>query len=281
LRVTSDLGSEVPEHLQGDPLRLRQILLNLLGNAIKFTDHGEVELRVSAERLSGTMARLHFAVRDTGIGIPAEKQADVFEAFAQEDGSISRRFGGTGLGLSISRQLVTLMGGRMWLESAAGQGSTFHFTVDLACTGQQTSPSAPESPALAPSAAGNADILLVEDNRVNQKVAMALLERRGYRVTVAENGARALELVTASNAPFALILMDMQMPVMDGLEATRQIRGFEAAHGRPRLPIIAMTANAMQGDRETCVEAGMDDYLSKPIKADTLYELIGHFLGKN
>jgi signal transduction histidine kinase/ActR/RegA family two-component response regulator len=281
LRVTSDLGSEVPEHLQGDPLRLRQILLNLLGNAIKFTDHGEVELRVSAERLSGTMARLHFAVRDTGIGIPAEKQADVFEAFAQEDGSISRRFGGTGLGLSISRQLVTLMGGRMWLESAAGQGSTFHFTVDLACTGQQTSPSAPESPALAPSAAGNADILLVEDNRVNQKVAMALLERRGYRVTVAENGARALELLTASNAPFALILMDMQMPVMDGLEATRQIRGFEAAHGRPRLPIIAMTANAMQGDRETCVEAGMDDYLSKPIKADTLYELIGHFLGKN
>ncbi len=281
LRVTSDLGSEVPEHLQGDPLRLRQILLNLLGNAIKFTDHGEVELRVSAERLSGTMARLHFAVRDTGIGIPAEKQADVFEAFAQEDGSISRRFGGTGLGLSISRQLVTLMGGRMWLESAAGQGSTFHFTVDLACTGQQTSPSAPESPAVAPSAAGNADILLVEDNRVNQKVAMALLERRGYRVTVAENGARALELVTASNAPFALILMDMQMPVMDGLEATRQIRGFEAAHGRPRLPIIAMTANAMQGDRETCVEAGMDDYLSKPIKADTLYELIGHFLGKN
>ena len=281
LRFTSDLGSEVPERLQGDPLRLRQILLNLLGNAIKFTERGEVELRVAAEPLSAGMVRLHFAVRDTGIGIPAEKQAQVFEAFAQEDGSISRRFGGTGLGLSISRQLVTLLGGRMWLESAAGRGSTFHFVVDLASTGPQTLPSPPESPAMAPAAAGNAEILLVEDNRVNQKVAIALLERRGFRVTVAENGARALELVIAPKAPFALILMDMQMPVMDGLEATRQIRSYEAAHGQPRRPIIAMTANAMQGDRETCVEAGMDDYVSKPIKADALYERIGHFLSKN
>jgi CheY-like chemotaxis protein len=178
------------------------------------------------------------------------------------------------------RHLVTLMGGRIWLESAAGQGSTFHFSVDMASGDPHDLPAAPDSPAILPTEAGNADILLVEDNRVNQKVAIALLERRGYRVTVAENGALALELVTAPDAPFALILMDMQMPVMDGLEATRQIRSFEAAHGRPRLPIVAMTANAMQGDRENCVAAGMDDYVSKPIRADALYERINHFLKK-
>ncbi|MBP5988092.1 MAG: response regulator [Azonexus sp.] len=280
LHFSCTVGDGVPDRVQGDPLRLRQVLLNLLGNAIKFTDRGEVELRVTSERCQDSSVRLHFAVRDTGIGIPADKQAQVFEAFAQEDSSTSRRFGGTGLGLSISRQLVTLMGGRIWLESAAGQGSTFHFSVDMASGDPHDLPAAPDSPAILPTEAGNADILLVEDNRVNQKVAIALLERRGYRVTVAENGALALELVTAPDAPFALILMDMQMPVMDGLEATRQIRSFEAAHGRPRLPIVAMTANAMQGDRENCVAAGMDDYVSKPIRADALYERINHFLKK-
>jgi signal transduction histidine kinase/CheY-like chemotaxis protein len=280
LHFSCTVGDGVPDRVQGDPLRLRQVLLNLLGNAIKFTDRGEVELRVTSERCQDSSVRLHFAVRDTGIGIPADKQAQVFEAFAQEDSSTSRRFGGTGLGLSISRQLVTLMGGRIWLESAAGQGCTFHFSVDMASGDPHDLPAAPDSPAILPTEAGNADILLVEDNRVNQKVAIALLERRGYRVTVAENGALALELVTAPDAPFALILMDMQMPVMDGLEATRQIRSFEAAHGRPRLPIVAMTANAMQGDRENCVAAGMDDYVSKPIRADALYERINHFLKK-
>jgi len=281
LNFTSRLDSELPQRLQGDPLRLRQVLLNLLGNAIKFTDRGAVELLVDGERLAGGTVRLHFAVRDTGIGIPADKQAHVFEAFAQEDSSTSRRFGGTGLGLSISRQLVCLMGGRMWLESEAGRGSTFHFTVDLATAEPQALHASPGDPSTTAAAAGNAEILLVEDNRVNQKVATALLERRGYRVTVAENGASALELITAAGMPFSLILMDMQMPVMDGLEATRQIRRFEAKYGRSRLPIIAMTANAMQGDRETCVEAGMDDYVSKPIKADALYERIAHFLGEN
>ena len=281
LRFTSALDAGLPTHLQGDPLRLRQILLNLLGNAIKFTDRGEVELRVAAERLPGAAARLHFSVRDTGVGIPTDKQAHVFEAFAQEDSSTSRRFGGTGLGLSISRQLVNLMGGRLWLESEPGQGSTFHFSIDLVIAAAHALPATTEAPAAAATPAGNTHILLVEDNLVNQKVAIALLERRGYRVSIAENGARAVALLTAPEVPFALVLMDMQMPVMDGLEATRQIRHFEATHGRQRLPIIAMTANAMQGDRETCVEAGMDDYISKPIKADALYERIGLLLDQN
>ena len=173
------------------------------------------------------------------------------------------------------------MGGRLWLESEPGQGSTFHFSIDLVIAAAHALPATAEAPAAAATPAGNTHILLVEDNLVNQKVAIALLERRGYRVSIAENGACAVALLTAPEVPFALVLMDMQMPVMDGLEATRQIRHFEATHGRRRLPIIAMTANAMQGDRETCVDAGMDDYVSKPIKADALYERIEHFLGEN
>ena len=278
LRVTSHLD-DVPPMVSGDPLRIRQVLLNLLGNAIKFTEQGEIELSIQSQNLPGGIARLHFAVRDTGIGIPHDKQAHIFDAFAQEDSSTSRRFGGTGLGLSISRQLVTLMGGRMWLESTPGIGSTFHFAIELPLAEAPASGAAGLCENALPATAGNAEVLLVEDNRVNQKLATALLVRRGYRVTLAENGAQALELVTAGKVPFDIVLMDMQMPVMDGLEATQHIRQFEADGGRRRLPIIAMTANAMQGDRETCVAAGMDDYISKPIRADELYALISQLLG--
>ena len=274
------IAEDVPWLFRGDPLRIRQILLNLLGNAIKFTDQGEVELSVTAQILPRGMASLHFAVRDTGIGIPLDKQAHIFEAFAQEDSSTSRRFGGTGLGLSICRQLVELMDGRMWLESTPGQGSTFHFSLELPIIDGATSDQSIRGPDfIASITGGSAEVLLVEDNRVNQKVATALLERQGYRVTLAENGARAVDLVATGSTTFDIILMDMQMPVMDGLEATRRIRKFETDNGRPRLPIIAMTANAMQGDREICVAAGMDDYISKPIRADELYALIGLFLG--
>src|SRR5574343_494372 len=261
LRFTAAIAPNVPPLLLGDPLRLRQILLNLLGNAVKFTGRGTVELHVDAEHLPDASVRLHCAVRDTGIGIPADKQAHIFEAFAQEDSSTSRRFGGTGLGLSISRQLIALMGGRLWLESEAGRGSTFHVAIDLP---------------IAHSLPGVGTPVPTE----TQKAANGLLERRGYRVTVAEDGAQALALLTPPEVPFTLILMDMQMPVMDGLEATRRIREFEAAQGRRRQPIIAMTANAMEGDREACVEAGMDDYVSKPIKADALYERISEWLPK-
>ncbi|MBS1144568.1 MAG: response regulator [Proteobacteria bacterium] len=282
LELKCTIREGVPRMVQGDPLRLRQVLLNLLGNAIKFTDHGEVELAVDATRLENGQATLHFAVRDTGVGIPPEKQAHIFEAFAQEDSSTSRRFGGTGLGLTISRQLVVLMGGRIWLDSTPGLGSTFHFSIDLpvadAPAADHQSDEAEKARALAE---GNAQVLLVEDNRVNQKLATALLARKGYRVTLAENGASALALIQAGEVPFDVVLMDMQMPVMDGLEATRQIRRFEADSGRQRLPIVAMTANAMQGDREACVAAGMDDYISKPIRADELYALIARLLTPN
>jgi signal transduction histidine kinase/ActR/RegA family two-component response regulator len=280
LQVSCILEDNVPKRVRGDPLRIRQVLLNLLSNAIKFTEQGEVELSVASQNLKRGIASLHFAIRDTGVGIPLDKQAQIFEAFAQEDSSTSRRFGGTGLGLSISRQLVALMGGNMWLESTPGRGSTFHFSIDLPIA---------EAPAAGPGAneqgqtpavpSGNADILLVEDNRVNQKLATTLLERRGYRVTLAENGAKALDLIRTGTTPFDIILMDMQMPVMDGLEATRQIRKLEEGAGQKRLPIIAMTANAMQSDRDTCVAAGMDDYISKPIRADELYALIARLLG--
>jgi signal transduction histidine kinase/ActR/RegA family two-component response regulator len=269
----------LPKFVRGDPLRIRQVLLNLLGNAIKFTDQGEVELSVAYQSLPRGMVSLHFAVRDTGIGIAPDKQAHIFEAFAQEDGSTSRRFGGTGLGLSITRQLVELMGGRIWLESTPGQGSTFHFSIELAVANEPgCNQPADEQDLVMTTPDSNQEILLVEDNRVNQKLATALLMRRGYRVTLAENGAQALEFVTTGGTAFDLILMDMQMPVMDGVEATQLIRRYENENGKKRLPIVAMTANTMQGDREACLAAGMDDYIAKPIRADALYALVARLL---
>ena len=282
LQLTCSIDDKVPERVRGDPLRLRQVLLNLLGNAIKFTDQGEVELSVSGQSLPDKLCELHFAIRDTGIGIPPDKQAAIFDAFTQEDSSTSRRFGGTGLGLSICRQLVVLMGGRIWMESTPGEGSIFHFSLTLPVVYEPAAGLGLIAPdRQAETAFAHAEVLLVEDNRVNQKLATALLERQGYRVTLAENGVQAVDLVIAGKAPVDIILMDMQMPVMDGLEATRQIRQFEAGNGSKPLPIIAMTANAMQSDRESCMAAGMNDYLAKPIKADELYALIARLLGSS
>mgnify|MGYP000603754689 FL=1 len=282
LQLTCSIDDKVPERVRGDPLRLRQVLLNLLGNAIKFTDQGEVELSVSGQSLPDKLCELHFAIRDTGIGIPPDKQAAIFDAFTQEDSSTSRRFGGTGLGLSICRQLVVLMGGRIWMESTPGEGSIFHFSLTLPVVDEPAAGLGLIAPdRQAETAFAHAEVLLVEDNRVNQKLATALLERQGYRVTLAENGVQAVDLVIAGKAPVDIILMDMQMPVMDGLEATRQIRQFEAGNGSKPLPIIAMTANAMQSDRESCMAAGMNDYLAKPIKADELYALIARLLGSS
>ncbi len=276
LDLRGEIAPEVPAWIEGDPVRVRQVLLNLIANAIKFTERGEIVASVTRE--SGSNGDwLHFAIRDTGIGIPAAKQAQIFDAFAQEDTSISRVYGGTGLGLSISMRLVELMGGRMWLQSQPGIGSTFHFTL-------------PCREALAPERAGNlaapaenevsADeesvqianrrVLLVEDNIVNQKLATVVLQRGGYEVVLAINGQEGAD--AAAGGDFAAILMDMQMPVMDGLEATRLIREHEAQFPGRHVPIIAMTANAMQGDREVCIAAGMDDYLSKPIKVAELLE---------
>jgi len=420
LELLCDVHSEVPEYIVGDPVRIRQIVVNLIGNAVKFTQHGEVALIVAVQSWDQDRMQLHFMVRDTGIGIPAEKQEMIFEAFSQGDGSTTRRFGGTGLGLTISARLVEAMNGQIWVESAPGQGSCFHFTasVGIAAASQEDRPSdtlldrtevlvvddnatnrrlltdllltwgmrptsvpgarealrqiesayelgqpfqlvltdadmsdmdgfalaqmikaAPQpgctvilmltsggrtadlgrcrelgisqyvikpvrraelrsalncalsrastagvqeqiSPAEAPGSqfkkpeARLARILLAEDNIVNQRVAARILERQGYSVTVAANGREAV--ATLQGQVFDVVLMDVQMPEMDGFEATKAIRAQENAGGT-RIPIIAMTAHAMQGDQERCLQAGMDAYICKPIDRAKLLDLVEQY----
>jgi PAS domain S-box-containing protein len=412
LELVSDMATDLPPRMFGDPGRIRQIVLNLVGNAIKFTERGEIVVRLQVDSREGAKALVRITVSDTGIGIAPEKQAHIFEAFAQEDTSTTRKYGGTGLGLTISNRLVQLMGGRLWVESQPGQGSNFIFTLglgidssepatihsatlehrralivddnavnrevlermlqrwgmqamsvesgkaaqdalshvplpdvvlldvhmpgmdgfevgqwiraqkgmqglpvmilssgamrgdaqrsrDIGLNGYFSKPVAEDELHAAlgsifgqidrpVSGADSApdlvtrhqlreretqlDVLLVEDNPVNQQLAIRLLEKWGHRVTLAVNGQLALDALEQQN--FEVALMDMQMPVMGGIEATRAIRQREAEQGRSRLPIIAMTANAMQGDREACLDAGMDDYLAKPIKAaDLAYKL--------
>ena len=413
LELISEVMPDVPRHVLGDPSRLRQILVNLVGNAIKFTERGEIALRLEQRGSTEGLVDIHISVRDTGIGIARDKQRDIFDAFSQEDTSTTRRYGGTGLGLSISRRLVELMGGDMWLESEPGKGSTFHFSLHLLLDDQPPQPiagtidlrgkkilivddnatnrrvlagmlaawdvksssaasgpealdilrrgdiafdcivldaqmpdmdgyelagriqaersSAPpmimlssaamrgdsqrcqevgilgyfakpisseellaalcrvfEHPGAKRASSGavlnrhalaelqaSLDILLVEDHPTNQKLAIGLLEKWGHRATLARNGQEAIHQV--EKRTFDLILMDIQMPVMGGLEATRRIRETEEIHGRIRTPIIAMTAAAMEEDRAACLAVGMDDYLSKPIKVKELLEkLLAH-----
>jgi len=272
LVVKSVIEPGVPPNVLGDPVRVRQVLLNLLSNAFKFTEHGEVELTLRREAGAGSEhGWLCFAVRDTGIGIAPQARQYIFDAFSQEDTSTTRKFGGTGLGLSISRRLVELMGGELRLDSEPGCGSTFSFT--LPCRPVEVLQAVARAPQVfSPAAVTGLRVLLVEDNRVNQRLASRLLEKRGYEASVAENG--QIALAALEQGRFDAVLMDMQMPVMDGIEATRRIRENEAAGGLARIPIIAMTANAMQGDRERCIEAGMDDYITKPINASDLFHLL-------
>ena len=288
------LRCTVPPHLprmvKGDPGRLRQVLVNLLGNAIKFTQQGSVTLALATGAETQDSCAIEFAVSDTGIGIPFDKQKLIFEAFSQVDGSTTRQFGGTGLGLTICRRLVILMQGDIALESVPGIGSTFRFSVPLQHSFVQPpaddndTAQASETPALAlaPLAFEEEDersgsglrILLAEDNPVNQRLALRLLQKMGHRITLVDNGADALERTMQGGHD--LVLMDVQMPELDGLSATRRIRQWEAAHGG-HVPIVAMTARAMQGDRERCLEAGMDDYLSKPIDSERLRQLVSKF----
>jgi len=267
LTLELDVAPEVPDAFLGDPGRFRQILLNLMGNAIKFTETGSVRLRAALGRAVPVGLELHLQVVDTGIGIPPAALEGIFLPFTQADGSHARRFGGTGLGLTITRQLVELMGGRIWVQSSPGQGSTFHFTVVLQPTAAPAAQAAP-GPRAAPRAPVQAlNILLAEDNPVNQKLAKRILERDGHRVVLATRGTEAV--AKWREEPFDLVLMDVQMPDMDGLQATARIRQLEAARGGHTF-IVAMTANAMKGDEEACLEAGMDAYLSKPIQRDRL-----------
>jgi signal transduction histidine kinase/CheY-like chemotaxis protein/sugar lactone lactonase YvrE len=269
LAVACIIPPDLDNEYRGDPIRLRQVLLNLLGNAIKFTERGQIEVRVAAEGVDYDMTVLRFSVSDTGVGIALDKQQSVFEAFEQADKSTTRKYGGTGLGLAICSRLVRIMGGRIWVESTAGRGSTFFFTVGL----KREAPGATEGDAHN----GRADddspgmrqlrILLAEDNPVNRKLATRMLEKWGHVVTAAENGKEALARYRSGR--FDLILMDVQMPEMDGLEATAAIRSQEQFSGG-HIPILAMTAHGQAEDRDRCLTAGMDGYVAKPISAATL-----------
>jgi len=276
LELSFEVAPDVPRVLMGDPSRLRQVLVNLIGNAVKFTDAGRITVRVRPDILSEDYTVIHIAVSDTGMGIPEHKQQEIFAAFAQADGSTTRRHGGTGLGLAISSQLSTLMGGRIWVESEEGVGSSFHFTVRL---GNPT-----ENQKLGPIFEMVGDvpclglhILVAEDNAVNQRLTTRLLEQQGQSYKVAGTGNEVLSALQEDR--FDMVLMDVQMPEMDGFEATKRIRKSEREQGG-HLPIVAMTAYAMEGDRERCLEAGMDAYLSKPVEPDQIANVIAQLFGK-
>ncbi len=301
------VGEDVPARVQADPTRLRQVLVNLVGNAVKFTHKGGVTVKVAVQGWQGSRVELRFSVVDTGIGISETARQRLFQPFTQADGSITRSFGGTGLGLVIARRLTEMMGGCIDFESHEGRGSVFWFTalLDIApvdSPAQNGAPSLAEAAAARLPQAGveprgsasalparatkatavtttNPDllgvrVLLVEDNPVNQRVAAKMLSRLGCVVDVAENGVIALECYERER--YALVLMDLSMPVMDGLEATRLIRLRENSTGE-HVPIVALTANAMEGDRGRCIAAGMDEYLTKPVRSEGLAEIIGRY----
>jgi signal transduction histidine kinase/ligand-binding sensor domain-containing protein/CheY-like chemotaxis protein len=273
LDLRQSVAAEVPETLTGDPGRLQQILVNLLENALKFTAAGSVTAAIEVLGKTESSVTLKFSVADTGIGIPDKKHALIFEAFTQADGSSTREFGGTGLGLTICSELVALMKGRIWVESELGKGSCFNFTAAFGIPEKQAAPVTRSAPASALLEKISMKVLLVEDNPINQRLALRLLEKNGHHVTVAGNGREALETLERLGWNFDAVLMDIQMPEMDGLETTREIRRIESS-GTRHLPIVAVTAHALKRDRERCLEAGMDDYVSKPIDSELLLRLL-------
>jgi PAS domain S-box-containing protein len=274
LAMTLTVAKNLPLHLRADSLRLRQVLINLLSNALKFTEKGSISLSVEEDRCEGRHC-LHFSVADTGIGIAAAKQDFIFDAFTQADGSITRKFGGTGLGLTISAKLVQLMGGRVWVESEEGKGTCFHFTITYEPADEepgamaQDDGGAESSDELAASITG-LRILLAEDNAVNRRLAISLLEKLGHRVTTVPDGAQAIAAYARDK--FDVILMDMMMPEMDGLTAIKRIRELESGH--PPTPIIALTAHTMNGERERILRQGADGYVAKPINFNELRRAI-------
>ncbi len=288
LELAWDIAGDVPEILIGDPVRIRQVLVNLINNAIKFTFKGKIMTTVKVNSVKAQRCELQVAVTDEGVGISKDKTERIFEDFTQADASTTRQFGGTGLGLSISKKLVEMMQGRIWVESEEFKGSTFFFTAQFNVlpkaqdTGQVLS-ATEESSVPAPlgdqpeSSLRQLTILLAEDNIVNQTITARMLEKRGWTVKTADNGKEALTYL--EKEPFDLILMDAQMPVLDGYEATRSIRESEKKTGK-HIPIIALTARAMTGDREKCLDSGMDGYVSKPIDRPVLYGAIEDLLLK-
>jgi signal transduction histidine kinase/ActR/RegA family two-component response regulator len=287
LILSTEVATDVPPRLRGDPLRLQQVLLNLMGNAVKFTARGRVALRVDPVASTQEGVRLRFTVQDTGLGMTADQMSRLFQPFTQADASTSRRFGGTGLGLAISRQLVERMGGRIDVASEPGQGSTFWVELpfgvvaDMVTSASAAMPTATVTRLMSlPGAADHPElaglrVLLVEDNEVNQELAVALLERVGIQVTLAGDGRQALSCLKAGS--FDCVLMDCQMPEMDGYTATRLMR--QQAQWS-RLPVIAMTANAMSGEREKVLEAGMNDHVPKPVPVGELYRKLAVWTGR-
>lgn len=287
IAVSWNVAEDVPARLIGDEVRLRQVIVNLVGNAIKFTDQGRVDVNVLLDKLDRAkhLVTLHFQISDTGIGIPSNKLDSIFDPFVQVDTSTTRRFGGTGLGLAISSQLVHLMNGRIWCKNNEQAGSSFHFIAEFRlAVDDATNEPARDSESAVPTAAIPTNdlevshtrrlrILLAEDSRVNQTLAKGMLRRWGHAITIANNGREAVELWRNSPTSFDLILMDVLMPELDGLEATAAIRKIEQPTGR-HIPIVAITALALKGDRESCLNAGMDDYISKPISKDDLQQVI-------
>lgn len=266
LMLRADIAADVPRSLYADSARIRQVLLNLTGNAIKFTEIGEINIRV--KRMPGESLQLLFEVEDSGIGITQTLQPRLFERFQQGDASISRRYGGTGLGLAISKRLVERLGGEIGVNSKVGRGSIFWFALPMAVAVNPTlrpPPRKPSEPPVRP-----LRILVVEDNLINQRVIESMLSRLGHQTSLAADGAQGIRMLKA--ASFDLVLMDVHMPEMDGFEATSRIRSLSGAAGR--IPIIAVTADALKGDAERCLEAGMNDYLPKPFRREALEALL-------
>jgi two-component system, sensor histidine kinase and response regulator len=275
LEIVFAVGSDVPMAIQGDPLRLGQILLNLTSNAVKFTEKGEIVISVKPVEVESEYATLYFAVKDTGIGITEEQQAKLFQAFQQADTSTTRKYSGTGLGLTISKNLTEMMGGQIAVESEPDKGSVFFFTAKFGRSHEQIATAADrkEESSDGLDAIRGAHILLVEDNEINQQIARELLQSEGFFVSVANNGREAVEKVVskAENEAYDVVLMDLQMPVMDGYTAAREIRKDSRQN---KLPIIAMTADAMDSVRDKALDAGMNDYVTKPISPGDLFRAL-------
>ncbi len=278
IRFLYEIDANVPDEIIGDPVRFRQILINLIGNAVKFTHEGKVDVQVQSKTIDKELIELHIQVKDTGIGISEEGQKRLFKPFAQSGSDTKRKYGGTGLGLAISKNLAELMGGTVGMKSNDGGGSCFWFNVrfkQMKLQEQKTQALTTSKTAM--KAGGALTVLIVEDNVLNQKVASATLRKMGHTVDIANNGKVGLEMATSNN--YDLIVMDIQMPIMNGLDSTKAIRQYEKEHNiNPPVKIVALTANALLNDRDICIEAGMDEYISKPFRKEDFIQVLDRIM---